>query len=140
MSGKYFLDTNIFVYSFDSRHPGKQRVAQGLINQALSKNTGFISFQVVQEFLNVALRKFEKPLTASEGHAYLDEVLSPLCDVLPSIALYRQALTLQSESGFGFYDSLIVTSASQGGSKILYTEDLQHGQRVAGLSIQNPFL
>ena len=140
MSAKFFLDTNIFVYSFDERYPVKKKTAQSLIDQALSNHGGLISYQVVQEFLSVALRKFEKPLSLHEGRAYLDQVLSPLCDVLPSMGLYRQALELQEEAGYSFYDSLIVTSAAQGGCKILYTEDLQHDQRVAGLTIQNPFV
>jgi predicted nucleic acid-binding protein len=140
MSAKFFLDTNIFVYSFDARHPAKQRTAQNLIDKALSARAGLISYQVVQEFLNVALRKFEKPLSSQECRSYLDQVLSPLCDILPTMTLYQQALELKQETGFGFYDALIVTSASQGSCKILYTEDLQSGQHVAGLTIQNPFL
>jgi predicted nucleic acid-binding protein len=139
MNGKFFLDTNIFVYSFDSRYPAKQQKAQRLIDKALADHAGLISYQVVQEFLHVALRKFEKPLSSQECRSYLDQVLSPLCDVLPSMNLFRQALEVKEESGFGFYDSLIVASAVQGGCKTLYTEDLQNGQHVAGLTIQNPF-
>ena len=140
MSAKFFLDTNIFVYSFDSRHPAKQQKAQALIDKALTEHAGVIGTQVVQEFLNVALRKFEKPLSAQECRSYLDQVLNPLCDVIPSMNLYRQALEVKEETGFGFYDSMIVASAVQGGCKTLYTEDLQNEQRVAGLTIQNPFL
>jgi len=140
MSVKFFLDTNIFVYSFDSRNPAKQKKAQALIDKALTGHVGLVSYQVVQEFLHVAMRKFEKPFSPQECRAYLDQVLSPLCDVLPSMNLYRQALDVKEESGFGFYDSLIVASAVQGGCKTLYTEDLQNGQSIAGLTIQNPFL
>src|ERR1039458_2629744 len=140
MSAKFFLDTNIFVYSFASRHPAKQQKAQALIDKALTEHAGVIGTQVVQEFLNVALRKFEKPLSAQECRSYLDQVLNPLCDVIPSMNLHRQALEVKEETGFGFYDSMIVASAVQGGCKTLYTEDLQNEQRVAGLTIQNPFL
>jgi predicted nucleic acid-binding protein len=140
MSAKFFLDTNIFVYSFDGRHPAKQKKAQDLIDQALADHSGLISSQVVQEFLNVALRMFEKPLSVHEGRSYLDLVLNPLCEVFPTVKLYHQALELQGETGFSFYDSLIIASAFAGGCKVLYTEDLQHNQRVAGVTIQNPFL
>lgn len=141
MSGRYFLDTNILVRSFDARHPAKQRKAQALIDEALSENTGFISTQVVQEFLNVALKKFDKPLTTHECRQYLDQVLTPLCDLFPSIPLYRRALDLRDDAGVGFYDALIIASASLGGgAKFLYTEDLQHGRKITGLTIQNPFI
>jgi predicted nucleic acid-binding protein len=140
MSAKYFIDTNIFVYSFDARQPAKQRKAQSLIDKALVGNAGLISSQVVQEFLQVALRKFEKPLSIQESRAYLDQVLGPLCEIYSSLHLYRYALELKDETGFGFYDALILAAASQGGCKTLYTEDLQHNQHVAGLTIQNPFL
>jgi len=140
MSGKFFLDTNIFVYSFDARHAPKQKKAQGLIEKALSSHDGLVSYQVVQEFLNVALRKFEKPLTPPEARTYLDTVLAPLCRTLPTIQLYQQALELREETGFGFYDSLILASALEAGCKTLYTEDLSHQQRIGNLTVQNPFL
>jgi len=111
-----------------------------LIDQALSSRTGLISHQVVQEFLNVALRKFETPLTVHECRSYLDQVLGPLCEVFPTVTLYQRALELKNEINVHFDDALIIAAASDAGCKILYTEDLQHNQRVAGLTIQNPFL
>ena len=65
--GMYFLDTNIFVYSFDSTAPGKQNIATDLIQDALKSQRGVISSQVVQEFLNVALWKFARPMNASDA-------------------------------------------------------------------------
>jgi len=138
MPDKFFLDTNIFVYSFDSRYPAKQKKAQQLIEKALSGRNGFVSYQVIQEFINVALRKFEKPLTVHECRAYLDDVLWPLCDGLPTLGLYRRALELKDEMTVHFYDALIIASASEIGCKILYTEDLHNNQHISGLTIQNP--
>ncbi len=139
MSAKFFIDTNILVYSFDNHAPAKKAKAQEIINQALSDNSGVISFQVVQEFFNVCLRKFEKPFTVYECQLYLDRVLTPLCESFPSIDLYREALSVKQETGFGFYDSLIIASAIDCNCKYLYTEDLQHNKKISGLFIQNPF-
>lgn len=136
---RYFLDTNIFVYSFDVRQPAKQKRAQSLIDRALSDHTGLISSQVVQEFLSVALRKFEKPMAVQEARSYLDNVLDPLCEVFPTIRLYQHALELAREAHLSFYDALVVSAASEAGCEILYTEDLQPGQRLTGLMIKNPF-
>ncbi len=62
MSVKYFIDTNIFVYCFDDRQPDKKVRALGLIADALQTGNGMISWQVIQEFLNVSTRKFMLPL------------------------------------------------------------------------------
>ena len=58
MSDRFFLDTNIFVYSFDRSARGKARAAATLIRKALTTQKRMISYQVVQEFFNVALRRF----------------------------------------------------------------------------------
>jgi predicted nucleic acid-binding protein len=136
---KFFLDTNIFVYTFDSRSASKRVLAQDLVSGALDTRRGVISYQVVQEFLNVATRKFAKPMKGPEAELYLARILMPLCDVFPDSSLYSQALSISSETQFSFYDSLIVASAIASESSILWTEDLQDGQRIRGVEIRNPF-
>ena len=140
MSDKYFIDTNIFVYSFDAKSKLKQKQSKEIIDRAIAEHNGIISFQVIQEFINVATHKFPVSFSTSECRLYLEQVLSHLCEVYPTIGLYQQALTIQSETGFSFYDSLIVAAAQTGGCKIIYSEDLQHGQILSGLTIQNPFM
>jgi predicted nucleic acid-binding protein len=98
------------------------------------------STQVVQEFLNVATSKFSVPMKLSDAQQYLHDVLSPLCSVFPSIDLFRQALIIQQDTHYSFYDSLIIGGALQAGCETLYSEDLQHGQQVRDLRILNPFL
>lgn len=139
MSVKFFLDTNIVVYTFDAESPRKKRRAQELVEQALRTHEGVVSTQVVQEFLNVATVKFTTPLKFSDAQQYLHDVLAPLCTVFPSIDLFQQALVLQQETRYSFYDSLIIGGALQAGCETLYSEDLQHGQQIRGLRIVNPF-
>ena len=136
---KFFLDTNIFVYTFESKSPSKRVLAQDLVSGALDTRRGVISYQVVQEFLNVATRKFTKPMKVAEAELYLARILMPLCEVFPDSSLYSQALSISSETGFSFYDSLIVASAIASECEILWTEDLQDGQRVRGVEVRNPF-
>ena len=59
MSDRFFIDTNIFVYTFDHVNNNKKAIARSLIQNALSSGEGVISYQVIQEFLNVATRKFK---------------------------------------------------------------------------------
>jgi len=139
MNGKFFLDTNIFVYTFDTTAPTKQQIARELVSTALSTQQGIISYQVVQEFLNVATRKFSTPLTRNDANVYLDKVLTPLCELFPSINYYTKALEISERWGFSLYDSLIITASLETECKILYTEDLQHGQVIHGLTNTNPF-
>jgi len=139
LEGLFFLDTNIFVYSFDHTSVRKQQTAHRIIQTALRTQRGIISTQIVQEFLNVALRKFARPITVSEAREYLRSVLVPLCQHYPSIALYDRALLLREETGFSFYDSLVVAAALESGCSTLLSEDLQDGRNVQGLALVNPF-
>ncbi len=139
MSAKYFIDTNIFVYSFDNRQQYKKERASALIQEALKTGTGMISTQVIQEFLNVATQKFAVPMKIEDAKGYTRLVLNPLCQVYPDLALYESCLELQVETRYAFYDTLILAAALRGGCDILYSEDLQDGQEVRGVKLVNPF-
>ena len=139
LRGKFFLDTNIIVYSFDHQAPKKQQTARQLIEIALSSQMGVISSQVVQEFLNVAQQKFAKPMGIAEARRYLSDVLLPLCRHFSSISLYDRALLLREETSYSFYDSLIVAAAIETECKTLLSEDLQDGRIIQGVTILNPF-
>jgi len=138
MSAKFFLDTNILVYTFDERNKGKKNHAISLVREALPSN-GCISWQVVQEFCNVALTKFVKPMPLEALRKYQSTVLFPLCRVWPTQAQYRDALAVKVETGYGWYDSLALASALHAGVRIFYSEDLQHGRTLRHLKIVNPF-
>ena len=139
MSGDYFLDSNIFVYLFDEVDGAKRRRADELVERALAERTGCISHQVVQEVLNVLTTKLAVPLGSADARLFLDTTLLPLWRVNVHAELYQMALEYRERLRYGFYDSLIVAAAVLGGCQTLYTEDLQDGQVVDGLTIVNPF-
>ena len=139
MSGGDFFDTNVLVYLFDRQDPRKRSIAEGLLDRALQDGNVVISHQVVQETLHVITRKIKPALTAVEAQQALDAFLQPLWTSMPSAQLFSRALSLQDRLSLAFYDSLIVAAALEAGCKRLLTEDLQHGQRVDGLRIENPF-
>jgi predicted nucleic acid-binding protein len=140
MSGRFFLDTNIFVYSFDRSAPDKLRRTTELIRQGVATGQGVVSYQVVQEFFNVALRRFASPMTVAEAEQYLGTVFRPLLAVHSSHAFYAEALHLQDRYRLSWYDSLIVAAAIEARCAVLYSEDLQHGQRFGDLQVANPML
>jgi predicted nucleic acid-binding protein len=139
MSVDRFIDTNVFIYQLDTRDPRKHAIADRIVGEALATDNACISFQVIQECLNTVLRKAEITLDAAAARLYVDTVLAPLHRVASSIELYRSALDLQRRWKFSFYDSLIVAAALEAGCKHLLSEDLQHGQRIGTLRIENPF-
>ena len=140
MSARFFLDTNIFGYSFDQTAVAKNRRAAQLIREAVSTRKGIVSYQVVQEFFNLALRRFAEPLSVPEAEQYLGAVFRPLLAVQSSPALVSEALRLTDRHRLSWYDSLIVAAAVEGGCGVLYSEDLQHGQRFGQLKVENPFV
>ncbi|MGC2635535.1 MAG: PIN domain-containing protein [Acidobacteriaceae bacterium] len=139
MSDRVFLDTNVFVYSFDHSAPHKAKRARALIREALESHKGVVSYQVVQEFFNVALRRLARPMQPTEAEQYLTTVFRPLLAVHSSAGLYAEALRLQGQGGLWWYDALIVAGAQQSGCAVLFSEDLQDGRRFGNLRIENPF-
>ncbi|HTB93381.1 MAG TPA: PIN domain-containing protein [Candidatus Sulfotelmatobacter sp.] len=140
MSGKFFLDTNIFVYSFDLSSPKKAAEATKLIRKGIETRGGIVSYQVVQEFYNVALRRFEKPMSTSDAEQYLTTTFRPLLAVHSSPSLYGEALRILARSRLAWYDSLIVASAIESQCDVLYSEDFQDGQQFGNVTISNPFV
>jgi predicted nucleic acid-binding protein len=134
-----FVDSNVLVYLFDRGDDRRHGIAEALVARGPTQSA-VISYQVVQETSNVLTRKIKPAMTRHDAQAVLDDVLAPMWRVQPSQALYSKALDVRSRLGFGFSDSLIVAAALEADCKRLLTEDLQHGQRVGGLRIENPFL
>ncbi len=138
MSAEDFLDTNVFIYLFDETDVDKRQRAEDLVSRSLEHGTGCISFQVVQETLNVVTQKLGA--SPESARLLLDDLLIPLWQINPTPALYRRGLALQARYDFSFYDSLIVAASLEAGCTRLFTEDMQHGQQIQGVTVQSPFV
>lgn len=134
-----FIDSNVFIYLLDEVDERKRQVSEALVTRALQTRGGVISHQVVQETLNVLTMKLPVPLTARDAGRFQAEFLVPLWQVMPSPALYTRALEVRERYRYRFYDSLIIAAALEAGCTRLYSEDLQAGQRIERLVIENPF-
>lgn len=139
MSGKAFLDTNVFVYSYDEREAVKRSIADGLIQSLAVSGEATISFQVIQEFFNIVMFKIPQRMPHDDAQQYLTTIFRPMHIVAPSITLLSDAIRIQQRYRLSWYDSLIVSAAQQGGCHTLYSEDLQHGQRFDSVTVQDPF-
>ncbi|OQB53134.1 MAG: tRNA(fMet)-specific endonuclease VapC [Firmicutes bacterium ADurb.Bin146] len=140
MKDRYFIDTNIIIYMFDKDHPDKREIAVKIVKEALESNFGCISYQVIQEFCNVALKKFKIPMSAGDCRYFIQEFLIPMCSVFPGTELYFSALEISESTQYSFYDSLIIASSLSSGCTSILTENMQHNQIVRGVKIINPFL
>ena len=139
-AARYFLDTNIFVYTFDLQSPQKAGRAENLIAGALGSGLGVISYQVAQEFVAVARKPFQNPMTFEQIERYWLTTLRPLLTVHSSPGLFIRALDLARRDQLSWYDSLIVAAAIHADCQILYSEDMQHSRRFGDLIIENPFI
>ena len=127
-----FFDTNIFVYAFTVGP--KRDAAQGLLASG-----GVVSVQVLNEIANVLNRK--QHFSWARTEAALDIVRFRFPGARPlTEATHAAALALARDHGFAFYDALVVASAQEAGCDTLYSEDMQHGRAIGGLTIRNPFL
>jgi predicted nucleic acid-binding protein len=139
MSDKVFLDTNIFIYANDRNEPRKQAIAIDLIRDATIESSGVISYQVIQEFLNVVLTKVPHKMPHTDAKLYLDTVFRRLIAVPSSMALISDAIRVQERFRLSWYDSLIVSAAQYAGCSTLYSEDLQDGQQFGSVTVKDPF-
>jgi predicted nucleic acid-binding protein len=132
-----FLDTNVLVYAFDEGEPEKREVARRLVDKHLIEGDGMLSVQVLREFY-AATRKPTHPLPiekAVEAVGYL-ATFSPIAE---DARMVVGAVRRSRELTLSFWDALIVEAALRAGADRLLTEDLQHGQQIEGLVVENPF-
>ena len=135
--GKVFFDTNILVYSADNKDLRKKEIASRLINDAINSGTGVISTQCLQEFFNVAQKKLNISNQAAKEYVEFFADNFPVVEI--SVPLILSAVDISIKSQFSFWDSLIISAASDTGCATVYSEDLSDQQIVAGAKIQNPF-
>jgi predicted nucleic acid-binding protein len=126
-----YFDTNVLLYAVRPADPRAKRA------RLLLAEGGIISVQALNEFANVARRKLGQPWI--EINEKLGAIRA-LCQVRPlTVATHERALALAERYGYQIYDALHLASALEGGCSILFTEDMQHGQQIEGLTIRNPF-
>lgn len=128
-----FFDSNVLIYAYT--HAGDKTDAARRILSA----GGAVSVQALNETANTLRRKFN--VGWPRIGQIIDNILTTCPNPLPlSLETHRAALRVCERYGFSVYDGLIVAAALEGRCSILYTEDLQHGQIIEGVRIENPFL
>jgi predicted nucleic acid-binding protein len=132
MNAKPFFDTNVVLYAF------RQDDARSQVAETLLAGGGTISVQVLNEFVAVARRKLNR--SWKEVHRAIEILLVFCPQPLPlTMDTHEQALQISERYEYSIFDSSIIAAALRSGANLLYSEDLQDGQRIGGLTIRNPF-
>lgn len=139
MSVKYFVDTNILIYTRDGAELEKQPKAQQWMTRLWEMESGRISAQVMNEYYVTVTQKLKPGLSKEQARSDLRalSVWKPL-DI--SATLIEAAWDIQDRFGYSWWDSLVLTSALFLDCSYLLSEDMQHEQKIDGLTIINPFL
>jgi predicted nucleic acid-binding protein len=132
---KVFVDTNVLVYSMDKFDPGKRSQCRALLTSFTGELRGVISTQVMQEFYVAATRRLGvDPLLAKDIlHSFEHfEVVIVTPDMI------RDAIDCSVINRVSFWDALIVVAAESASCERIWTEDLNHGQIIRGVRVENP--
>lgn len=131
--GRPFFDTNILIYAFTSNDP-RAAAAESLLARG-----GVVSVQNLNEFAAVAARKMKM------SWPEIRQALSAIHALCPSpvpvtVAIHEAAVAIAARYHYRIYDALVIAAATAVSSSVLYTEDLQSGQAIGGVTLLNPFL
>jgi predicted nucleic acid-binding protein len=137
MNDKTFVDTNVLIYAHDADAGPKYEIARDTLRDLWSRRAGVLSTQVLQEFYVNVTRKIATPLPKSTARAVVDSYAVWCVDTTP--AEISAAFRIEDEGGIGFWDALIVAAARKAGAARIMSEDLNPGQIIAGVRIENPF-
>jgi predicted nucleic acid-binding protein len=137
MSVKSFVDTNVLIYAHDSEAGAKHTIAKRVLLDLWGQRSGVLSPQVLQEFYVNVTRKIARPLARVSARAVVDSYAVWCVDI--SAAEISVAFRIEDEAGIGFWDALIIAAAQRVGAHKILSEDLNPGQIIAGVEIENPF-
>ena len=138
MTGRIFVDTNILVYALDRSALAKHEIARRLVGQLWVSGAGALSTQVLQEFYVTVTRKIPNPLPPATARAELRAYVQWPVELIRAETVLH-ASSLAERETLSFWDALLVVCAARSGADVLVTEDLQHGRRIEGVLIKNPF-
>ncbi len=136
MVTRSFIDTNVLVYAEASDTPLKQRTALALLKSLYVEGLGVLSTQVLQEYCNVALKKLKLPAQYVRSQLDLYEQFE-VVQVTP--AIIHAGLDIHQTRSVSFFDAIVLASAHASGCNVIWTEDMNAGEVINGVSISNPF-
>ena len=136
MAERVFIDTNVFIYAEDGDEPAKRAVAQRRIRELVDDDRAVLSTQVLSEYVVAARRRLGLSPAACRQAVLL---MCQLQVVSIRAEHVLSAVDLASLHSLSLWDALIIRAASASGCARLLSEDLNHGQVIDAVRIENPF-
>jgi len=137
MSDRTFIDTNVLIYAHDIDQKEKHETARELVVDLLRTRNAVVSPQVLQEFYVNVTRKIAKPLTKRVAREIVED-FSIWC-VETTADEVTTAFRIEDDAKISFWDALICAAALKSRAKVILSEDMNAGQKIAGIRIRNPF-
>ena len=137
MSGKTFIDTNVLIYAHDADSSAKHEIAKAVLRELWGERTGILSMQVLQEFYVNVTHKIATPLSKELARLVVNSYAIWCMETTPTEI--SAAFRIEDEHRIGFWDAMIVSAAAKSGAARILSEDLNAGQRIAGILVENPF-
>jgi predicted nucleic acid-binding protein len=138
MSDRVFLDTNILVYAHDKDAGEKHAIALACVKGLWETRSGVLSNQVLQEFYVGVTRKIKKPMSRSEAREILRAYASWDVKEIAPVSIVR-ATEIEEKHKISFWDALVIVAAYEAKCLKILTEDMNAGQQIEGVYIENPF-
>lgn len=138
MSAKVFLDANILVYAHDKDAGEKHSVAVEIVRDLWEKRTGVLSNQILQEFYVSVTKKILKPISKSEAREIIRAYICWSMSVITPMSVLR-ATEIEEKHRISFWDALVIVAAYEAKCEKILTEDMNSGQIIEGVVIENPF-
>jgi predicted nucleic acid-binding protein len=137
MSDSTFVDTNVLVYAVDDADPEKRDIARRSLGSTRYGKL-ILSTQVLSEFYVTVTRKLAEPVSDARAAEALDWLgLLPVVSI--DAALVKSAVHISRSSRLSYWDGLVVAAAARGGCQRLLSEDLNDGQKIGSVRVENPF-
>jgi predicted nucleic acid-binding protein len=133
---RFFVDTNLLLYSADPADPRKREAANLWLTALWEQAAGRPSWQVLHEFYANAIRKLRAPPRKARATV---EALAQWQPVDTSVALVQRAWYWMDKAGLPYWDSLIVAAAERASCAFLLSEDFQEGRKFDAVAVVNPF-
>jgi len=139
MTAPVFVDTNVLVYSRDSRDAGKNQRAREWVEFLWDTKRGRVSRQVLHEYYVTVTRKLRPGLPVEQARSDVRSLLHWLVAV-DAGATIESAWTLQDRCSLSFWDALVLGAAQSMGCGFVLSEDLPAGQELEGIRVVSPFV
>jgi len=132
-----FADTNLIVYTMDPTETKKRLFAKDFLNLIIDHHTLVLSPQSLNEFYRVVTEK--RRLIARTDAQAIVWGLSKFCTAPYDFEVTQHAWQIQNQYGYGWWDSMLLASASLADCEFFLSEDMKHEQKIESMTILNPF-